>query len=733
MPSKNGSLRRRARAAVERRRQVYGAAAPAWVDRLLRDEEAILGFWGALRLALYVLFGSPSMVLRYWWRALNDRDTPQRVRRVRALAGELDARLSKGARVLEGSFERGLYSHDLGRVPPFIGRGMYRSMPLVVAQPWTEDDLLETLDFAREEQLAVYPRGISSSAFGGSVPTRNGVVIDLSLLSKIKDIDADSKTATVEPGVRWADLATAAGQYDLVPVTTPTSRFSTIGGWGSTGGVGVDAYRYGHFTDAVLAARLVTVDGELFEIDRSDPVLQDALGTEGQMGIFTSLTIKLRQAPAAIHPRLLTFDSTAEAIELVKRLETVEDGPSHIVYFDAEHMAKERVVAIDRHGRDIGLFEARDTLLLAFESAEAERATLELLDRGGAEGSDIAARYLWSDRFFPLKAQRLGPNMLATEVVLPAARLGAFVERSRALAARFGAKVGVEATMYRDGDETRCVVIAAFACDSSRPVDYLFRLLLAQLLTHLGVRLGGWPYGLGIWNSSFIGARYSSERRSRLKARKRELDPAERLNPGKFFSVKTRFFNLPGLLFHPLILSLALWLVFLFSPVLGALARAFRAPESEGWDVPDRERDRERLLRETAQRCTLCGNCVSACPAYLITGDEQVTGRSKLQLAEVLADEAEAGEVSEEEAHSPFQCLQCGLCEEVCQTGLPLRECYLALEEVVEERFGRPRELLDEFIVRLEADKEWVERTFALDLPDWCPGREATRRDGGRA
>jgi L-lactate utilization protein LutB len=93
-------------------------------------------------------------------------------------------------------------------------------------------------------------------------------------------------------------------------------------------------------------------------------------------------------------------------------------------------------------------------------------------------------------------------------------------------------------------------------------------------------------------------------------------------------------------------------------------------------------------------------------------------------------------EMKEEEAHAPFQCLHCGLCEEVCQTRLPLRQCYLVLEDWIMNRFGSPVEIVKKFIGKLDSDREYINEVFGLDLPEWSPDQTMPRvphveRDSG--
>jgi ferredoxin len=155
------------------------------------------------------------------------------------------------------------------------------------------------------------------------------------------------------------------------------------------------------------------------------------------------------------------------------------------------------------------------------------------------------------------------------------------------------------------------------------------------------------------------------------------------------------------------------------------VARFFRPKYSNGWEIPAKEDEQGKtLLFQSTQRCTSCGSCVSVCPAYHITKDELVTGRSKLRMAEAMMN---GGELDEVEAFAPFQCLHCGLCEEVCQTRLPLRDCYLVLEEWITKLFGFPEKTMQEFVEKLDSNREYIKDIFGLDLPEWSPDDHFSR------
>ncbi len=206
------------------------------------------------------------------------------------------------------------------------------------------------------------------------------------------------------------------------------------------------------------------------------------------------------------------------------------------MFYDRARLAEENLLLRDKLGSGEPIFEEREAVLVHFDDEESEKQFLEAVESEGfgdtiriqensvmspnsgrsmtkIAGSGLrsdraAASYIWSERYFALKAQRLGPSLLAGEVLLGRAALPNFIRRARRLARRFGADLGIEAILA-GADE--CTVIAAFPCDFRKPLSYFLNLLLVQLLVRLGTRLGGSPYGIGTWNSPFLRKRYPAK------------------------------------------------------------------------------------------------------------------------------------------------------------------------------------------------------------------------------
>jgi FAD/FMN-containing dehydrogenase/ferredoxin len=723
----NDFLIKRAHKTADRRRQTYGIIPPSDVEDLLAQEDKALDLKASFRLLSYILFKSPHRRLKLLWHNLTDQDTPSRKRKIDLMAKALKPRLSKECRLTVHFFSRRNYSQDLARVPWIIEKILFRTTPSLVVQPKTERDVVETLIFAKSRKLPVIPRGTGSFAFGGAVPTCGGVVLDLSPMMEVLEIDLEKKTIRVEPGVRWSDVASELEPYGLAPLTTPTSRFSTVAGWISTGGMGLHSYAYGSVYESVLKIRIARPDGTIEEIDSRNKSLKEVFGTEGQFGILTEITLRVREKSPYSAAHLLFFKSPEKAFDFMETLEQSDLNPSHAVFFDSAYMKKENILFSDHTKLNDPIVTEQDSVLLHFETQENEQKFLSTLNGNSRLASDnrTAAFYLWADRYFPLKAQRISPGLLGAEVVIPQNEINKYISRVRKLGGVFELKPAIEVIICREGRSFSNLVIISFNCDYSRTIHYALSLLFIQLLVRLAVRSGGYPYGIGIWNTPFVKNKYDPNSFKSLRDKKHKIDPFQTLNPHKFFTVKSRFFNIPALFMKPAVFRSILALLHFASPVLGLIAKSTRPEPAAHWNIPDKKDKHGRsLLLQSAQRCTFCGSCISVCPAYHITKNELVTGRTKLRMAEAMLN---GGDVIHSEAHASFQCLHCGLCEEVCQTRLPLRDCYLVLEDWIEKRFKSPEETVNNFIEKLDSQRDFIKKVFGLDLPEWSPDEKLQR------
>ncbi len=226
-------------------------------------------------------------------------------------------------------------------------------------------------------------------------------------------------------------------------------------------------------------------------------------------------------------------------------------------------------------------------------------------------------------------------------------------------------------------------------------------MVLALLLHKAGIRAGGRAYGLGVWKRPFIRSVYTRRDLRAYRAYKRQMDPKGLLNPGKVFDRGADPF-LPSWSLTPFLLSP------LIARAAGRLLPRMRmgappAPMLRELAPPGLEGPTEADLRSAAE-CAHCGACITVCPAYLADKTELVTARGKLLVMEKMA----RGEALErEEAWKMFDCIHCSACTNVCQSAIDLVPVWDRLENLVTRRYGKPREQIEDFAKRVEAEAEY--------------------------
>ena len=629
--------------------------------------------------------------------SLTDRDTTERKAYIERLRGKLETSLGEGSRVISDFDARRIYSRDMADVPPLIERGLFRTTPLLVVQPRSPSDLVKILDFATKNHLPLYPRGAASWGLGGAVPTANGLVVDFCLLNKILEFDTAGRTLWVQSGARWGTIDEFLVGSGLSLPVTPSSRFSTVGGWLATGGLGLNSTKLGHLKDHVAAIEVATPGKGTLLLTRNDPDFDLFFDTEGQIGLISSVCLKLIPSPSRIFPHLLYFSSVEEAFSFASLILKRNCVPLHMKFLEAALIAEHAEIMRRTREELARLFEKKNALLLAMDDSEHEELLLCILKDfpGVTQAPPHVASFLWQERYSPLKIQVLGPSLLASEVTIPLTKAPEYIDRARRVARHYKVELLFETHFVKAGTSFELLIMAMFNCDRRNLLQYMAYLSLVPMLTRLGIRYGGRPYGIGIWNVPFFASKFSAEESEKIIAGKKKHDPENLLNPRKFLSIKSRFLNLPARLFHPPIFNFSMDAMLLFSPLIGLFLRPL------GLHLPRHE----NLLERSSLICTQCGNCLAVCPAYAITGDERTGPRSKLRLArKVLAGR----NIEKHQSDRVFLCTRCGRCEEVCQALISHREAWDILEKHLEEKFGKPEEDIKKFADCLSQNEDYL-------------------------
>lgn len=602
-------------------------------------------------------------------------------------------RVAGDIKIIDRPEEKEMYSHDIGDVPAFMTKMLFTTQPSFVVQPKNIEEIKKVLIFANKKKIPVIPRGAASWGFGGVVPTKAGIVVDLSPFRKIIEINPEQKTARVEAGARWSDIDIMAKKQGLSLMTYPSSKFSTVAGWIATGGYSINSFRYGHLSKQIQSMTVVTASGESKTLTPADQEFEYYISTEGVFGIIVEVTLTLRPTPSASFSHLLYFKNEYAAFAFIDRFVNSKEKENISVnvirFLDENHMGDTNEVMHDN------VFKKNPAVLVELSSADDDQKFVTFLSQMADldEAPGYAASYLWNERLFGVKAKRLGPSILTSETIIPLQKAAAFIEKAKKMGTAFGVEVCIDSYIL---DEKHALIMTPYLCDSRR-FKYYLNMALVPMLTQTALNFGAEPYGLGIWNASFINHLYSKDKQQELQAYKAKVDPNNIMNPGKFFAIKSKYLSIPAQMFRPAFLGINMQVMIFLAPVTGRVARMFFGKDQK-LDSLD--------VELSTHACVKCGNCIAVCPAYLVTGDEALTAKGKLALTKKLL---EGKNVTPEEATKAFMCMHCKGCEEICQTNLELMMLWDALEKRVEGTFGRPDAQIADFLKKVDQSKEYWE------------------------
>jgi alkyldihydroxyacetonephosphate synthase len=197
-------------------------------------------------------------------------------------------------------------------------------LPDVAVLPSDEAAVAAVLRYANERGLPVVPRGGGSGSQGGAVATGGGILLDLTRLDRIVEVDERSLTVTAEAGVNGKALEEALNERGLMLPHYPASvDLATVGGYVAARGSGVLSTRYGKIEDLVLSLRVALADGEVIEtvaVPRhavGPELTQLFVGSEGTLGVVTRATLQLAPLPAARRFEAVSFPSVPDGIAAV--------------------------------------------------------------------------------------------------------------------------------------------------------------------------------------------------------------------------------------------------------------------------------------------------------------------------------------------------------------------------------------------------------------------------------
>jgi len=423
------------------------------------------------------------------------------------------------------------------------GLSAYRRLPGLVALPETIDQVRQILCACRDHNVPVVTRGAGTGLSGGALPHPEGVLLSLSKMNRILEIDPVNRTATVEPGVRNLAISEAAAPHGLYYAPDPSSQIAcSIGGNVAENAGGVHCLKYGLTVHNVIGLKFLTVDGELITlggITLDHPgydLLALLTGSEGMLGVMVEVTVRLLPKPERAQVMLAAFDSVEKAGDSVAAIIAAGFLPAGL-----EMMDNPAIRAAEDYVRVGYPVDAAAILLCELDGTNEEvsegvaRVRALLLQQGATEvrtATDEGERLrLWAGRkaAFPAVG-RLAPDYYCMDGTIPRKHLARVLARIGELSKEYGLPV---ANVFHAGDGNLHPLILY---DANRPGDLERTEALGGKILELCIEVGGTitgEHGVGVEKINQMCVQFGSEELAQFHALRRAFDPGERLNPGK--------------------------------------------------------------------------------------------------------------------------------------------------------------------------------------------------------
>ena len=435
--------------------------------------------------------------------------------------------------------------HDLEDLRPYECDGMaaLRQLPLVVALPETEAQVVDILKICAEQAVPVVARGAGTGLSGGAQPHRFGLVLSLARFKKILQIDAHARRAVVQPGVRNLAISEAAAPHGLYYAPDPSSQIAcTIGGNVAENSGGVHCLKYGLTLHNLLKVRGVTMAGEVVEFGSlaldapGYDLLPLVTGSEGMLALVTEVTVRLTPKPQLAQCVLAAFDDVVKAGDAVAAIIAAGIIPAGLEMMDqpATAAVEEFVHAgYPLDAQAILLCEADGT---PEEVAEEIARVRALLEAGGATevrvSRDEAERMrFWAGRkaAFPA-AGRISPDYYCMDGTIPRKRLGEMLQAIQAMERKYAMRC---INVFHAGDGNLHPLILF---DANKPGDQHTAEAFGAEILELSVALGGTitgEHGVGIEKINQMCSQFATPEILAFHRVKAAFDPAGLLNPGK--------------------------------------------------------------------------------------------------------------------------------------------------------------------------------------------------------
>jgi glycolate oxidase len=419
----------------------------------------------------------------------------------------------------------------------------YRRMPLVVVLPTSTEGVATAMRYAKANGIRVVPRGAGTSLCGGALPLEDAIVIGVSKMNRVIEVDFHNRFARVEAGITNLKISDAVSPEGFFYAPDPSSQLAcTLAGNLAMNSGGAHCLKYGVTTNNVLAVTLVTIDGEVVEIGGGHldaegyDLLALVVGSEGQFGIVTEATVRILRAAEGARPMMIGFESSAKAAICVARI--IASG---IIPVAIEFMDKPAIEVCEAFAK-AGYPNVEALLIIEVEGSEQEIADrlayiasiaheLKPLALAVSSSPEQSAK-IWKGRKSAFGAIGRISDYYCMDGTIPLGHLPHVLEQISAICSRYGLRV---ANIFHAGDGNLHPLVMY---DANKPGDMEKAEEAGAEILKLCVSVGGCltgEHGVGIEKRDLMRAQFTDDDLAVQLRIKQVFDPDWLLNWGKVF------------------------------------------------------------------------------------------------------------------------------------------------------------------------------------------------------
>ncbi|WP_434281964.1 FAD-binding oxidoreductase [Clostridium botulinum] len=430
------------------------------------------------------------------------------------------------------------YSHDeLGGIS---------KMPDVMVEVLSTEEVSKIMAYAHKNNIPVVVRGSGTGLVGASVPIHGGIMINMTKMNRILEIDEENLTLTVEPGVLLMEIGKFVEEHDLFYPPDPGEKSATIGGNISTNAGGMRAVKYGVTRDYIRGLEIVIPDGKVIQVggkvvkNSSGYSIKDLVcGAEGTLAIVTKAILKLLPLPKKAISLLIPFPNLEMAINTVPKIIKSKAIPTAI-----EFMQREVILAAEKFlGKKFPDNSSDAYLLLTFDGntkedieKDYEKVADICLEEGALDvyisDTDERKEAVWSARGAFLEAVKASTTeMDECDVVVPRNKVASFVKYTDELQEQFDVRIR---SFGHAGDGNLHVYVLRDNLNKEqwdKKLKDVFECMYKKSVELNGLVSG--EHGIGFAKKPYLFEQYGEEYMELMKNIKLAFDPKNILNPGK--------------------------------------------------------------------------------------------------------------------------------------------------------------------------------------------------------